>query len=54
MSRETQIEYINDHRTACDYEPLPATMTDEEIAYHMNLIDEHAPFGNDPWDESNH
>lgn len=40
--------FINEHREATDH-PTFKELTDAEIDHHMNLIEEHAPHGEDPW-----
>lgn len=50
-SKKERVNYINDHREAVGREPLPHTMDKKEIEKHEKLIDKHAPYGNDPWDD---
>ncbi len=39
---------INQHRKACG-RPEFESLTEAQIHEHMDLIDKHAPYGNDPW-----
>lgn len=49
MNRRQAISYINEHRAALGHDPLPTNMSACEVDKHLALIDEHAPYGNDPW-----
>ena len=41
---------INQHREATGH-PRFKELTEAEIDHHMTLIEQHAPYGNDPWAE---
>lgn len=45
---ESDLEFINDHRVNLDYSPFDS-LTKSEMDHHLSLIEEHAPYGNDPW-----
>ena len=46
----TRLEIINKHRIQNDYPPFAInTLTDAEMRHHERLINEHAPYGDDPW-----
>ncbi len=43
-----KLSFVNDHREALGYEPF-TIMTESEIQAQLALIEEHAPYGDDPW-----
>ena len=49
MDRSLDIEYVNEHREALGHEPLPLDLPWPEVQAHLDLIDKHAPYGQDPW-----
>lgn len=45
----SDLDEINEHRMALDREPFEE-LTDEQIQHHLRLIDQNAPYGQDPWE----
>lgn len=52
MNHREAVDYINSHREAVGREPL-TTLNAVEVERHMALINENAPYGNDPWGVEN-
>ncbi len=48
MTRAEKVRFINRHRKATCHHVLK-DLSDEEIHHHLVLIDENAPYGEDPW-----
>jgi hypothetical protein len=48
---ETSIRYVNEHRAAVGRSDI-TDPTPDQLERHLELILEHAPYGNDPWEES--
>lgn len=43
------IDFVNSHREALGRSKFE-TLTPDELQHHLKLIEQHAPYGNDPWD----
>lgn len=48
MDKTESLKFINEHRAAqgrSEFEEL----SEADMSVHLALINEHAPYGNDPW-----
>jgi len=45
----SNVAYINSHRAALDRPKFGYDMSPGEAKKHLARINEHAPYGNDPW-----
>ena len=43
------IHYVNEHRAALGRELFPVDLPEAEVQAHLALIDQYAPYGQDPW-----
>jgi hypothetical protein len=49
MDNTERLQLINEHRTACGYQPFAGPLSDQDLSFHEGLIETHAPYGEDPW-----
>ena len=47
--RRDDIDYVNDHRQALGRAPIPYDTAPVEVDRMLALVEEHAPFGEDPF-----